>query len=287
MALQPKNEPTYAEGFKEDEHPRGGKGTKEGGKFVPKGASGTATKDTEKKSGKEDWQKTRREYLEPFYDDAVKKGLVSAEEAAKDLKEALSSPVPFGESAHKQKVEQALKEGKPVPTEVLKDYPDLQKEAEEKGLVSRKSEGEQPEGKEGDEEPKSQKKEPLTGEKWVSALSDKEKDNGDKKEPESKPEDSPFKEHKPERPKLREGLSYGDDITIDQLQIGDTIQASGDKSISSISGKITKVNPKTIVLVTKYFDNDMTLTVKKSDLRGMVVVGRGDKVHVVNKDEEA
>jgi hypothetical protein len=115
----------------------------------------------------------------------------------------------------------------------------------------------------------------------------KDKGEGEKKEPESKPEDSPFKEHKPERPKLREGLSYGDDITIDQLQIGDTIQASGDKSISSISGKITKVNPKTIVLVTKYFDNDMTLTVKKSDLRGMVVVGRGDKVHVVNKDEEA
>ena len=61
------------EGFKEDEHPRGGKGTKEGGKFVPKGVSGTATEEKDKSEDKESKAKEKGRKTKTTTDQDVKK----------------------------------------------------------------------------------------------------------------------------------------------------------------------------------------------------------------------
>jgi len=52
----------------------------------------------------------------------------------KDIDMMVEPPL-FGESHHKQLIEKALSEGKPVPPEVLADYPDLAPKAEVKTYI--------------------------------------------------------------------------------------------------------------------------------------------------------
>lgn len=57
-------------------------------------------------------------------------------------------------------------------------------------------------------------------------------------------------------------------VTPDTLQVGDQIASRGDRSISGVSGTVTKVNRVTFVLSTTYFNKPMILTMRCSNLRG-------------------
>ena len=75
---------------------------------------------------KEPWQMTRREFMESWIRPQGRKRGDSEAQIIKDIDAAVEPPL-FGESRHKQLIEKALSEGKPVSLEVLKDYPDLAK----------------------------------------------------------------------------------------------------------------------------------------------------------------
>ena len=75
---------------------------------------------------KEPWQMTRREFMESWIRPQAKLRGDTEAQIQKDIDMMVEPPL-FGESHHKQLIETALSEGKPVPPEVLKDYPDLAK----------------------------------------------------------------------------------------------------------------------------------------------------------------
>ena len=70
---------------------------------------------------KEPWQMTREEWKRGFVEDWQE---VEAQRGIRGIG-------PLGR-IHKQRVRQALSEGKPVPSEVLKDYPDLKRKEKER-----------------------------------------------------------------------------------------------------------------------------------------------------------
>ncbi len=75
-----------------------------------------------RKLPKQPWQMTNQEYITSV----ITKGNPNA--APEDIKRIVSGiPQSLVETEHKGIIQQALAEGKPVPTEVLKDYPDLAK----------------------------------------------------------------------------------------------------------------------------------------------------------------
>jgi hypothetical protein len=57
-------------------------------------------------------------------------------------------------------------------------------------------------------------------------------------------------------------------ITPAEVKTGDVIAFKGDKAVAPLSGKVIKANPVTLILETEYMGKPMTLTVKRSDLRG-------------------
>ena len=162
------------EGFKEDEHPRGGKGTKEGGKFVPKGASGTSAEDKEKAKGKDE---TAEEMLDRILSeghkqdkkqkmDKVKTGLQALD--TNKLKEIYIKVYPGSPNATLEKIKHwsnpllikgiltGLEEN---PTKIDKLSKDIDPE------VKRESEKEE----------RNKNVKNLSGKKWQEALSKNEK----------------------------------------------------------------------------------------------------------------
>jgi len=77
----------------------------------------------EKQPGKEPWQMTQDEW-------AIQKAK-QPNEKQKDVSEADRKAIFINSGLHKKAVEKALKEGKPVPEKVLKDYPGLSKQSSE------------------------------------------------------------------------------------------------------------------------------------------------------------
>ncbi|MFA5349245.1 MAG: hypothetical protein WC309_02660, partial [Candidatus Paceibacterota bacterium] len=86
---------------------------------------------------KEIWQMTKNEYANSKenldeYTDAIKNpplaGEGTMERSAGILGASKEEAIKSGERMHKMEVKNALKEGKEVPSEVLKDYPELEKE---------------------------------------------------------------------------------------------------------------------------------------------------------------
>ena len=91
---------------------------------------------------KEPWEMTKRDF-ENYYD--PKKGTTSTEEITQrhsdlfdkldsETKKVIGKPDNFDPGYHEGIVKQALSEGKPVPAEVLKDYPELGEKVEATGL---------------------------------------------------------------------------------------------------------------------------------------------------------
>lgn len=67
-------------------------------------------------------------------------------------------------------------------------------------------------------------------------------------------------------------------ITPDTLQVGDQIACMGDRSVSGVSGTVAKLNRVTFILSTAYFDKPMTLTMRRSNLRGELRAIRDGKL---------
>jgi len=88
-----------------------------------------------KPAAKEPWQMTKSEYIESYKRSAISGARAEGLGIIKtnQLKEKYAQLAPIH---HAQKLKQALSEGKPVPSEVLADYPELAKGVKPAGKVS-------------------------------------------------------------------------------------------------------------------------------------------------------
>ena len=71
------------------------------------------------------------------------------------------------------------------------------------------------------------------------------------------------------------------DLTVNDLQPGDTIHFSGDVSIGSIRGVIVRVNQVTIDILSPYMDQTLDIRVRKDKLKGKGYIQRDNEVYEV------
>lgn len=83
-----------------------------------------------------------------------------------------------------------------------------------------------------------------------------------------------------DRPKLNSGYSYGEDMGLSDLRVGQVMHIPGNSRRGTIQGTITKIKPKNIDYETDYMGKPMTLTTSKDDLKGGYVAS-GKKVHKI------
>lgn len=75
-----------------------------------------------------------------------------------------------------------------------------------------------------------------------------------------------------EAPTSPTGKAFSEDI-----KVGDYVRATGDKAISSVSGTVKKVNPKTLVIESQYMGKPMEISVRRDELRGTLNIARGNE----------
>lgn len=82
-----------------------------------------------------------------------------------------------------------------------------------------------------------------------------------------------------DRPELKPGFSWGDDLSWQDVKAGDEFQTQGDQRMASTGGEVTKVNRKNLTYKIIYMSKrEMTLTIERNQLIGGYIF-RGKKVH--------
>lgn len=69
------------------------------------------------------------------------------------------------------------------------------------------------------------------------------------------------------------------------IQVGDYIKFMGSRKISGITGKVLKLNPKTIILECPYMNLDpLTIKMRYEDLTGQGFIKRGDLLYTIDQE---
>jgi len=96
-----------------------------------------------------------------------------------------------------------------------------------------------------------------------------------------------LEDNKEQRIKLNQGFSYGNDIKVNDIKIGDFFHHPGNRYIGRMEGVIKKVNPKKIKLDMPYFKTpgDMMTDLEKSKMIGGYIT-RGKIVHFITESHD-